>query len=261
LQKIKAECPADGRGGVSRRFGRRRAHFFAGEYRDDLQWKERIERKQGIFMANTHTYTRQEELVNAVTHGFGALLSIAALVLLIVFASLRGTAVHVVSFTIFGSTMLLLYCASTLVHSFPEGKVKDLFEIFDHSSIYLFIAGTYTPVLLTVIRGATGWALFGVVWGVALLGLVFKAFLTKKFLFTSTLLYILMGWLIVFAWRPLMLNASTGQIVLLLAGGLLYTAGTVFYVWRGFKYHHAIWHLFVLGGSVFHFFAVLSIVA
>ncbi|KIL38769.1 hemolysin D [Gordoniibacillus kamchatkensis] len=211
-------------------------------------------------MATTHTYTRQEELVNAITHGFGALLSIAALVLLIIFSSLYGTALHVVSFTIFGATMLLLYLASTLVHSFPEGKLKDLFEIFDHSSIYLFIAGTYTPVLLTVIRGATGWVLFGVVWGTAALGLVFKAFLTKKFLFTSTLLYIAMGWLIVFAWRPLLLHASTDELVFLLVGGVLYTVGTVFYVWRGFKYHHAVWHLFVLGGSVFHFFAVLSIV-
>ncbi|MFC0215446.1 hemolysin III family protein [Paenibacillus chartarius] len=211
-------------------------------------------------MANTHTYSRNEEVANAVTHGIGILLSIAALVILIVFAAMKGTALHVTSFTIFGATMLLLYLASTLLHSFPEGKLKDLFEIFDHASIYLFIAGTYTPILLTVIRGTTGWVLFGVVWGVALLGLVFKAFLTKKFMFTSTLLYIAMGWLIVFAWQPLLQNYSTEGLVLLIVGGITYTVGTIFYVWRGFKYHHAVWHLFVLGGSVFHFFAVLSIV-
>jgi hemolysin III len=209
-------------------------------------------------MAVTHTYSRKEELANAVTHGIGALLSAAALVLLIVFASLKGTAWHVVSFTIFGTTMLLLYCASTLVHSFPEGKLKDLFEIFDHSSIYLFIAGTYTPILFLVIRSPLGWTLFGIVWGLAAAGIVFKAFLTKRFLFTSTLLYVLMGWLILLAWKPLLHNFAPGGLTLLVTGGVLYTVGAVFYVWRGFRYHHAVWHLFVLGGSVMHFFAILA---
>lgn len=208
-------------------------------------------------MANTHTYSRREEIANAFTHGIGVPLSIAALVLLVVFASLKGTALHVVSFAIYGSTMLLLYCASTLVHSFPEGRVKDLFETMDHSAIYLFIAGTYTPILFHVIRGTAGWVLFGVVWGLALLGIVFKAFFTKKFLFTSTLLYLAMGWLIVFAWKPLVAEFDTNGLILLVAGGLAYSFGTIFYVWRGFPYHHAIWHLFVLAGSALHFFAIL----
>ncbi|GIP35790.1 hemolysin III family protein [Paenibacillus sp. J2TS4] len=208
-------------------------------------------------MANTHVFTKREEIANATIHGIGAVLSVAALVLLIVFASLQGTALHVISFIVYGVTMLLLYSCSTLVHSFPEGKVKDLFEIFDHSAIYLFIAGTYTPILLHVVQGTLGWVLFGVIWGIAALGVLFKSFFTKKFLFTSTLLYIAMGWLIVFAWEPLVTNLSRSGLVLLVVGGIFYTAGTVFYVWRSFPFHHALWHLFVLAGSIFHFFAIL----
>ncbi len=208
-------------------------------------------------MANTHVYTRREEIANAIIHGIGALLSVAALVLLVVFASLDGSAWHVVSFTIYGVTMLILYTCSTLVHSFPEGKVKDLFEIFDHSSIYLFIAGTYTPLLFNVIRGPLGWTLFGIVWGIALVGIAFKAFFTKRFLFTSTIFYIAMGWIIVFAWNTLTHNLAQGGVILLVAGGLFYTLGTIFYVWRSFPYHHAVWHLFVLGGSICHFFAII----
>lgn len=208
-------------------------------------------------MANTYTYSRREEVANAVTHGIGAALSVAALVILIVFSSMKGTAWHVVSFTIYGITMLLLYTSSTLVHAWKDGKVKDLFEIFDHSSIYLFIAGSYTPLLFIAVRGTLGWTLFGIIWGVALFGVIFKAFFTKKFLFMSTIFYIAMGWLIVIAWQPLMAAIPTGGIVLLVAGGLMYTLGTLFYMWRGFPYHHAIWHLFVLAGSILHFFMVL----
>jgi hemolysin III len=205
-------------------------------------------------MANTHVFSRKEEIANATIHGIGAALSVAAIVLLIVFSSLEGTALHVVSFLIYGVTMLLLYLSSTLVHSFPEGKTKDLFEIFDHSAIYLFIAGSYTPILFHVVQGTLGWVLFGVVWGLAVMG---KSFFTKKFLVTSTILYILMGWLIVLAWKPLMLNLSGNGLTLLIIGGLLYTVGTVFYVWRSFPFHHAIWHVFVLAGSIFHFFVIL----
>ncbi|MFE0554687.1 hemolysin III family protein [Paenibacillus sp. FSL W8-0187] len=208
-------------------------------------------------MANTYTYPRREEIANAITHGIGAALSVAALVLLIVFSSLKGTAWHVVSFTIYGSTMLLLYLSSTLVHGLRDGKAKDFFEFMDHSSIYLFIAGTYTPFLLVAIRGTLGWSLFGIVWGVALFGVVFKAFFVKKFLFLSTVFYIAMGWLIVIAWNPLTAVVAPQGMNLLAIGGVLYTLGTIFYVWRGFPYHHAIWHLFVLAGSILHFFAIL----
>ena len=211
-------------------------------------------------MANTHTYTKGEEIANAITHGIGVVMSIAALTLLIVIASIYGDAIHVVSFTLYGVSMLLLYTSSTLVHSFPEGKVKDLFEIFDHSSIYIFIAGTYTPLVLIALPKALGWTLFGIVWGIAIGGIAFKAFFTKKFLFASTLLYILMGWIIVFAWNPLVAAMPANGVTLLVTGGILYTVGTIFYVWRGFPFHHMIWHLFVLAGSVTHFFAVLTLI-
>ncbi|CAJ1315611.1 Hemolysin-3 like protein [Paenibacillus nuruki] len=208
-------------------------------------------------MALTHTYSRKEEVANAVTHGIGAALSIAALVILIVFAVLKGTPWHVVSFTIYGVSMLLLYTSSTLVHGFRDGKAKDLFEIFDHSAIYLFIAGTYTPLMLIVVKGALGWSIFGIVWGIAILGCAFKAYFVKRFLFMSTIFYILMGWLIVIAWEPLTTNMASGGIILLAIGGLMYTLGTIFYVWRGFPFHHAVWHLFVLAGSILHFFMIL----
>lgn len=210
-------------------------------------------------MVNTYVYSRKEEIVNAVTHALGVVFSVVALVLLIVFTSLEGTAWHVVSFTIYGVTMLLLYTSSTLVHAFPQGKIKDLFETFDHSSIYLFIAGTYTPILLTALRGPLGWTIFGVVWGMAVGGVVFKAFFTKKFLFLSTLGYIVMGWLIVFVWGPLQAALPATGIDLLVVGGILYTVGAIFYVWRAFPYHHAVWHLFVLAGSVAHFASILSL--
>ncbi len=208
-------------------------------------------------MAATHTFSKQEEIANSITHGIGALLSISAVVILIVYATLYGTAWHVVSFTIFGVTMFILYMSSTLLHSFPEGKAKDVFEIFDHSSIYFFIAGTYTPFLLIVIKGGLGWSLFGIVWFLAIAGTVFKCFFVKKYLFTSTILYVVMGWLIVFAWKPLINNLSPEGMMYLVIGGAFYTLGAIFYVWRAFKYHHAVWHLFVMAGSIAHFFCVL----
>ncbi|MFV8828566.1 PAQR family membrane homeostasis protein TrhA [Alkalihalobacterium sp. APHAB7] len=210
-------------------------------------------------MSNTHVFSKGEEIANAIIHGVGALLSIAALVLLIVFSSLYGTAWHVVSFTLFGTTMVLLYTSSTLVHSFPPGKAKDVFEILDHSSIYFFIAGTYTPFLFIAVKGTLGWTLFGIVWGLAIVGTVFKSFFVKRFLHTSTVLYVLLGWMIVFAWGTLVQNVPSEGIIMLVIGGVLYSVGAIFYVWRGFYYHHAIWHLFVLAGSIMHFFSVLTL--
>ncbi|WCN39190.1 PAQR family membrane homeostasis protein TrhA [Aneurinibacillus uraniidurans] len=207
-------------------------------------------------MATTHTYTKKEEIANAITHGIGVLLSIIALVFLIRYSVDKGTMWHVVSFTIYGVSMLVLYLSSTLLHSFPEGKVKDILEVLDHSSIYLFIAGSYTPFLFVIVKGTLGWTLFGIVWGMAVCGIVFKMFFVKRFLFLSTLLYILMGWLIVLAWEPLTSVLSGGGLSLLVWGGILYTVGCVFYVWRGFPFHHAVWHLFVLAGSLLHFFSV-----
>ncbi len=210
-----------------------------------------------IFLSETHTFSRGEEIANAITHGIGTILSIIGLTLLIVFSVQFGNVWHVVSFTVYGTTMLLLYTSSTLVHSFPHGRVKDLFEIFDHSSIYLFIAGTYTPFLFVIIQGTVGWTLFGVVWGLAVAGIVFKIFFVKRFVLVSTLLYIAMGWLIVLAWDPLASSLAGPGLNLLVVGGVLYTIGSIFYVWRGFPYHHAIWHIFVLGGTITHYLAIL----
>lgn len=204
----------------------------------------------------TYTYSKKEEIYHAITHGIGAILSIAGLVLLIVYSSFSGNPWKIVSVTIFGTTMLLMYVSSTIVHSLPDGKCKDIFQIFDHSSIYLFIAGTYTPFLLVHLRGVTGWVLFGIVWGIALTGIVFKVFFVKRFMLLSTLFYIVMGWLIVIAWKPLTAVMHGQGIVLLVFGGVVYTIGAIFYVYRKIPYHHVIWHLFVLLGSIFHFFAI-----
>lgn len=208
-------------------------------------------------MANTHVFSKEEELSNSITHGIGAVLSVGALVILIVFAALYGSAWHVVSFTLFGVTMVLLYTSSTLVHALRPGRAKDFFEIMDHSAIYFFIAGTYTPFMFIAVKGWVGWTLFGVVWGLAIGGTIFKTFFVKKYLFTSTSLYVIMGWLIVFAWNDLSSNIHPTGLLLLIIGGICYTVGAIFYMWKLFKHHHAVWHVFVLCGTISHFFSVL----
>lgn len=208
-------------------------------------------------MATTHTYSKGEEIANAISHGVGVVFSITALTLLIVFASLEGSVATIVSYTVYGVTMILLYVSSTLLHALPKGKVKNLFEFFDHSSIYLFIAGSYTPILVNVIGGRLGMTLLGVLWIIAGLGILFKVFFVKRFLYASTILYIVMGWLIVFAWRPLVTNFDSIGLILLIVGGLLYTVGALFYMFRWFRFHHMVWHIFVLAGTVVHFFAIL----
>ncbi|KMJ59552.1 hemolysin D [Bacillus sp. LL01] len=208
-------------------------------------------------MAQTHTFSKGEEIANSITHGIGILTSIAALVLLIVFSTINGTTLHVLTFIVYGVTMLMLYTASTLLHALPKGKAKNVFEILDHSSIYFFIAGSYTPITLIVMDGVLGWTLFGVVWTLAIGGTVFKVFFVKRYVFASTLLYVLMGWLAVFGWGEITAKVSTTGIVFLVMGGVVYSLGAIFYVWRAFPYHHAVWHLFVLGGTVLHFFFVI----
>ncbi len=202
-------------------------------------------------------FTKKEEIANAILHGIGLGLAIAALIVLVVLANIYGSTIYIVSFSIYGTTLILLYLASTLLHSFPEGKAKSIFEIMDHSAIYLLIAGTYTPLSLIAMGGALGWVYFGVVWGLALLGIVFKIFFIKRFMILSTLLYIAMGWLIVFALSPLRHALTANSLIFLVIGGVIYTVGTVFYAWHKIRFHHAIWHLFVLGGSVCHFFTIL----
>lgn len=203
-----------------------------------------------------HLFSKKEEVAHAITHGIGALLSMVALVLLIVSSTLNGSALVIVSTTVFGCTMLFMYVSSTIVHSLPVGKWKDIFLIIDHASIYVFIAGTYTPFVLIQINGGFGWTLFGIVWGCAFMGIILKLFFVKKFVILSTFFYILMGWMIVIAWKPLTEALHTNGIILLVTGGIIYTLGSVFYVWKRIPYHHVIWHVFVLAGSIFHFFAI-----
>jgi hemolysin III len=202
-------------------------------------------------------YMLLNEIANAVTHGLGTALAAAALVLLVVFACIYGDAWHIVSFSVYGATLVLLYLASTLYHSFQNEKVKHLFKILDHAAIFLLIAGTYTPFTLVTLRGAFGWTLFGIIWGLAAAGVVFKAFHVNRFAVLSTVFYVLMGWLIVISVKPLVLNLPSAGLYWLLAGGLSYTAGIYFYAQKQKLFRHAVWHLFVLGGSTAHFFAVL----
>jgi hemolysin III len=203
----------------------------------------------------------KDELVNAITHGVGALLAIAALVLLVVFAALFGTAWHVVSFSIFGSSLVILYLSSTLYHSFTGTGIKFLFRKFDHMAIFVLIAGTYTPFCLAVLNGWIGWTIFAIVWTCAVLGIIFKALFTGKEELLSTILYIMMGWVILLAIKPLYNAVSSTTFSLLLLGGISYTVGTYFFVNEKIRYNHGIWHVFVLGGSAFHFFSVLSLLA
>lgn len=203
--------------------------------------------------------TIREEIVNSITHGIGTLISIAALVVLVVFAAIKGNAWHVVSFTIFGSSMILLYLSSTLYHSFQKPKVKNLFARFDHAAIFLLIAVTYTPYMLSSLRGGLGWTFFGIIWGLAISGAVIRSIYLTRFRKLMVAIYVLMGWMFVFALKSIIKITPVDSLVFLFIGGGLYTIGVIFYAWRNLKYGHGIWHLFVLGGSIMHFFAVLNI--
>ncbi|KJF45188.1 hemolysin D [Draconibacterium sediminis] len=196
-------------------------------------------------------------MFNSITHGIGTLLSIAALVLLVVFAAIKGNVWHVVSFSIFGSSLVLLYLSSTLYHSFTREKLKNLFVRFDHAAIFLLIAGTYTPFVLTTIRGALGWTLFGIIWGLAITGMVIRSIYLTRFRKLMVGIYLAMGWMFLLAIGPIVRNLPASSIAFLFVGGACYSIGVIFYSWRGLKYGHGIWHLFVLAGSIMHFFSVL----
>jgi len=209
-----------------------------------------------IRIDNKKGFTRKEELWNSISHGAGAAFAVAALVLISVYAAGTGDQWKIVGGVIFGVSLVVLFLASTLYHGFKEGKAKDVFEIIDHSAIFILIAGTYTPFTLVNLRGPVGWTIFGIIWTLTLAGIVYKIFFVRKFVIFSTLLYIFMGWLIVFAIGPLSQTLSSGGLFWLVMGGVLYTLGTPFYIIRRIPYNHAIWHFFVLGGSVCHFITV-----
>jgi len=202
-------------------------------------------------------YTCGEEIANSVTHGVGILLAVTGLAVLTAFAALRGDAWGVVGCSIFGATLVMLYTASTLYHAIQSVRVKKVMRVLDHSAIYLLIAGTYTPFTLVTLRGPWGWSLFGAVWGLALLGIVLRATLFRNLRVLPVILYVAIGWTVMIAVKPLAAALDTGGLVLLVCGGVAYTSGIVFYAWKNLPYHHAVWHGFVLGGSVLHFFAIL----
>ena len=200
-------------------------------------------------------YTLGEEIANSLIHGLGIGLSVAALVLLIMYAA-PGDMWRLASGIVYGLTLVLEYTASTLYHSFPQPKVKHVFKILDHAGIYMLIAGTYTPFTLVTIREDGGWILFALVWTGAFIGMAAEAFWVYRPKWVSVVVYLAMGWAVIGAIRPLLDNLSPGGIWLLVAGGLAYTVGTIFYVLKQVRYTHAVWHLFVLGGAVCHFLVV-----
>ena len=202
--------------------------------------------------------SRGEELANSLVHGTGLLASLAALPLLVVSASRRHEPLYLVGSAIFGVTMVLLYLASTVYHALPESGAKRVFRVLDHSAIYLLIAGTYTPFAFGALRGAWGWSIFGVIWALALLGIVSKLTVGFRYPRLSTLLYVAMGWMGMVAMQPLLAHVPLAGLGWLLAGGLFYTGGVIFYVTDAhLRYGHALWHLCVLAGTACHFVAVL----
>jgi len=205
----------------------------------------------------TRRQSRGEELANSISHGVALLGSVAAIPVLVIGALRDGGAIAVVGASIFGATMLLLYLASTLYHALPHGRAKRLFVLIDHSAIFLLIAGTYTPFTLGVLRGSWGWTLFGLVWGLALFGILMKIRFGTRYQGLSTALYLAMGWLVVIAAKPLIASVELAGLLWLVAGGLAYTVGVIFFALDGrVRYAHFVWHLFVMAGTASHFMAV-----
>lgn len=217
--------------------------------------KQNIDSRQELKSAKKYTYG--EEIVNGITHGIGTMLSIFGLVLLVVFAKKAGNVLKIVSFWIYGCTLILMYLSSTLYHSVTGQRIKQILRIIDHSNIFLLIAGTYTPFMLVSVRGSWGWSMFGVIWGLALMGIVFNVFFFGKARKLLVALYIIMGWLCVIALREMLSAIAFPGMIWLASGGLFYTIGVVFYIWKSLPYNHAVWHLFVLSGSLCHFFSIL----
>lgn len=206
-------------------------------------------------------YTLGEEIFNSVTHGVGSLLSIAGTVVLIVFSAINSDAFAVVSSAVYGASLIILYTMSTLYHSITNEKAKKFFRIMDHNTIFFLIAGTYTPYTLAVLRSPLGWVLFGVVWGAAAIGIVLNSIDLEKFSKISVVCYIAMGWVIIIAVKPLMSSMPFISFALLVAGGVFYTFGVIFYAIKKVKYFHSVWHIFTVIGSALHYFSVFTAIA
>lgn len=202
-------------------------------------------------------YTEGEELMNYLTHGFGLIISSFGAGVMIALAAVYGNVWQIVSASIFGFCLILLYAASTAYHAAKSDGAKRALKIFDHISIYFLIAGSYTPYMLVNLRGALGWTIFGIIWGLALLGTIFKLFYIGRFKIFSVMLYLLMGWLIIFASHELFATMNFKGALFLIIGGICYTLGVAFYAIKKVKYMHAVWHLFVLAGSIMHYLSIL----
>jgi len=208
-------------------------------------------------VSNPNRYSINEELANSITHGIGVILAVFALGILATFASVYGNTWHIISVSVYGVALILLYTASTLYHSIQVPRAKSIFQTLDHSAIYILIAGTYTPFTLVSLRGPWGWSLFALIWCLAFVGTAIQLGQMKRWRVVSLVLYVGMGWTVLVAIKPLISSVAAGGIILLVLGGLAYTFGILFYRWENLKFHHAVWHVFVLTGSILHFFAVL----
>ena len=202
-------------------------------------------------------YTLGEEIFNSVSHGAGSLLSIAGTIILIIFSAIYANTWAVVSSCIYGASLIILYTMSTLYHAITNEKAKKFFRIMDHNTIFFLLAGTYTPLTLFCLNGWLGWTLFGIVWGAAIIGIVLNSIDLERFRKPSVVCYILMGWVIILAIKPLMESIPQISLIFLLTGGVFYTVGVIFYAIKKIKYFHSIWHLFTIAGSIFHYFSIL----
>ena len=207
--------------------------------------------------SSLNRYSINEEIANSITHGIGIILAMVALGILIAGARITDNPKYIISVSVYGATLILLYTTSTLYHSLQHPRTKYIFQKLDHAAIFLLIAGTYTPITLISLSGPWGWSLFAVTWCLAIIGTAIQFGQSKRWHAVSLALYIGMGWTIIVAIKPLLLSVASGGIILLFLGGLAYTFGVLFYRWEKLKFHHAIWHVFVLAGSTLHFFAVL----
>ncbi|MFZ2709055.1 MAG: hemolysin III family protein [Leptotrichiaceae bacterium] len=207
-----------------------------------------------------NTFSKDEEIANAVSHMVGATLALISAVVLIMHGINTKSPIVITSFAIFGAGLVIMYTVSSIYHALHNNKAKQVFQILDHSAIYILIAASYTPFLLLVVKSKAGYIIFFIQWLICIFGIAFKSLCVEKYVLFSTLLYIVMGWMIMFVWGDLIANISQQSLILLFIGGILYTLGTIFYMWNWFKYHHFIWHIFVLLGSVAHFFAVYLLV-
>lgn len=223
------------------------------------QWRTlpKHERPVQFSSAHVHRWNIHEEIANSITHGIGVLLGVAALVLLVVYASIYGNIYDIVSGAIFGLSLIIAYVSSMLYHAILYPPLKRIFRILDHSSIFILIAGTYTPFCLVTLRGDLGWTLLGVIWASAALGVLLKIFFVDEYELLSTIVYLVMGWIGVTCVFQLVHALPLGAILLLIAGGLFYSFGIIFFLLERIPFFHTIWHLFVLAGSISHFFAVL----